>query len=176
MHDTLSTSTQAYSSMSPIRVLTAALPLTDANLARLRARFPVVHYHPHPQPLPAAAAAETEVIFCSGAGLPPNVASIGQTSTHSASGTGEEEGKVHLPKVRHVQLGSAGANRLLDHAAIKRYAAAQADGGKAEKGAVSISTASGTHVLSIPPWVVGQLIGCWHQFSRMYDIQRVRFS
>lgn len=163
--------------MSPIRVLTAALPLTDANLARLRARFPVVHYHPHPQPLPAAAAAETEVIFCSGAGLPPNVASIGQSSASAGSGgSGSEDEKVHLPNVRHVQLGSAGANRLLDHAAIKRYAAARSDGGKGEKGAVSISTASGTHVLSIPPWVVGQLIGCWHQFSRMYDIQRVCFS
>jgi hypothetical protein len=175
--------------MPPLRVLTIAQKLSDSTLSRLRQRFPVVHYHPHPQTLPASAAAETDVIFCSGAGLPPNVLSVGSGSSSTEGteqGSGGEKGEgVVLGRVRHVQLASAGANRLLEHPAIKRYAAAAAGtaggngvGNEEEvskgKAGWSISTASGTHVLSIPPWVVGQLIGCWHQFSRMYDIQRVR--
>ena len=151
--------------MPSLRVLTAAIKLDEPTLARLRSRFPVVHYHPPPQQLPAAVAAETDVIFCTGRGLPPNVTSIGSTgATQKADGQ-----EVHLSRVQHVQLGSAGANKMLEHAAIKRYAADKGED-------VSISTASGTHVLSIPPWVVGQLIGCWQQFSRMYDIQRVCLS
>lgn len=41
---------------------------------------------------------------------------------------------------------------------------------------VTLGSASGIHVLSIPPWVVSMAIGIWHQFPKMMDIQRVRFS
>jgi phosphoglycerate dehydrogenase-like enzyme len=55
-----------------------------------------------------------------------------------------------FPNLKLLQLASAGADGLLNS-------------GFLDQGNVPIATASGTHVLSIPNWVVGSVIALYHQ-------------
>ncbi|TXT10604.1 hypothetical protein VHUM_02109 [Vanrija humicola] len=132
--------------LNPISTVAVLIPLPDAALAKLRAVFPTVHYHPD-FTLPAAVRPEVEFIFTTWAGLPSDVA------------------LADIPKVRHVQLGMAGADKLLSSPAIAEIAKR---GGKGP----TVSTASGTHVVSIPQWVVGNVINLFHQMQSMISFAR----
>jgi phosphoglycerate dehydrogenase-like enzyme len=170
----------------PIRVLGITQPLCPTSLARLQSAFHTVHYHPS-SPLPPDILPEIEALFVPITGLPEGIASFRS-----------------LPRLRHVQLASAGADKLLQHAAIREYAtwsrSGEGDGGGAgvereggsdgrigngAKGtdraevvgrSITVSTASGIHVVSIPNWVVANLIGIYHQLPRMLQIARVSVS
>lgn len=135
---------------NPISTVAVLLPLPDGALAKLRAAFKTVHYHPD-FVLPAAVRRDVEYIFTSWAGLPSDVA------------------LADIPNVRHVQLGMAGADKLLSSPAIAEIA-------KRGASAPTVSTASGTHVVSIPQWVVGNVINLFHQMQSMISFARVRVA
>ncbi|RSH81373.1 hypothetical protein EHS25_006905 [Saitozyma podzolica] len=131
----------------PIRVLGVTQPLSPTSLSRLQSTFHTVHYHPSSP-------------------LPPEV----------------------FPEIEALFLASAGADKLLQHPAIREcatVAAAALGGGRTQAGGangterdegverdITVSTASGIHVVSIPNWVVANLIGIYHQLPRMLQIAR----
>jgi len=122
------------------------LKLSEKSLSTLRSTFPTVHYHPPSSSNPSTTTLkEVDIIFG-----PPR-----QLSVQSFK---------QLPKLRYIQLGSAGAD-----AAISTLQGWGEGGGH-----VKMMTASGTHVLSIPPWAVGCVIMLYHQIPRMLGIARVR--
>lgn len=162
----------------PIRVLGITQPLSPTSLSRLQSAFHTVHYHPS-SPLPPDILPEIEALFVPITGLPEGITSFRA-----------------LPRLRHVQLASAGADKLLQHPAIRECAAwagagapsaaAAVGGGTTQAGGgngaerdegverdITVSTASGIHVVSIPNWVVANLIGIYHQLPRMLQIARV---
>jgi hypothetical protein len=155
----------------PIRVLGVTQPLSPTSLSRLQSTFHTVHYHPS-SPLPPEVFPEIEALFVPITGLPEGITSFRA-----------------LPRLRHVQLASAGADKLLQHPAIREcatVAAAALGGGRTQAGGangterdegverdITVSTASGIHVVSIPNWVVANLIGIYHQLPRMLQIARV---
>lgn len=121
------------------------LKLSEKSLSTLRSTFPTVHYHPPSSSNPSTTTLnEVDIIFG-----PPR-----QLSVQSFK---------ELPKLRYIQLGSAGAD-----AAISTLQGWGEGGGH-----VKMMTASGTHVLSIPPWAVGCVIMLYHQIPRMLGIARV---
>jgi len=122
------------------------LKLSEKSLSTLRSTFSTVHYHPPSSSDPSTTTLkEVDIIFG-----PPR-----QLSVQSFK---------ELPKLRYIQLGSAGAD-----AAISTLQGWGEGGGH-----VKMMTASGTHVLSIPPWAVGCVIMLYHQIPRMLGIARVR--
>ncbi len=133
------------------------LPLSDQAVQRLRTTFPsaTVHYHPPPfpptSPLSPEELASLDAVFTKGSGLPPYIRSLDQ-----------------IPNVRHIQLGSAGADGILASEPIRTWLASNE-----ERRVVTVASASGTHVLSIPPWIVAQLVTLEHQLHRMATIARV---
>lgn len=147
------------SSAKPVSALGVFLPLSDQAVQRLRTTFPstTVHYHPPPfpstSPLTPDELASLDVVFSKGSSLPPYIRSLDQ-----------------IPNVRHIQLGSAGADGILASEPIRNWLASPAE----KRREVTVASASGTHVLSIPPWVVAQLVTLEHQLHRMAIIARVR--
>jgi hypothetical protein len=133
------------------------LSLSEKSLSALRSTFTTVHYHPSTsseQPSPSNLA-EIDMIF----GPPQRLGSIGIKSLDQ------------LPRLRYIQLGSAGADGPLASDVMKDWI--QKD--QAQRGReVKLMTASGTHVLSIPPWAVGGVIMLYHQIPRLLGIARVR--
>jgi hypothetical protein len=122
------------------------LKLSEKSLSTLRSTFPTVHYHPPSSSNPSTSILEqVDIIFG-----PPRQAPVKSFK--------------ELPKLRYIQLGSAGAD-----AAISTLQGWGEGGGH-----VKMMTASGTHVLSIPPWAVGCVIMLYHQIPRMLGIARVR--
>lgn len=73
-----------------------------------------------------------------------------------------------VPKLRHIQLVSAGADK-----AVKQEIMREIHGLRESGREITLGSASGIHVLSIPPWVVGQAVALWQQFPKMLSIQRV---
>ncbi|ODN79292.1 hypothetical protein L202_03304 [Cryptococcus amylolentus CBS 6039] len=70
-----------------------------------------------------------------------------------------------VPNLKLVQLCTAGADKALRGASVEEYV------GKVKRGEdggreVVLATAAGTHVLSIPNYVVGMVIALLHQFPR----------
>jgi hypothetical protein len=122
------------------------LKLSEKSLSTLRSTFPTVHYHPPSSSNPSTTILkEVDIIFG-----PPRQAPVKSFK--------------ELPELRYIQLGSAGAD-----AAISTLQGWGEGGGH-----VKMMTASGTHVLSIPPWAVGCVIMLYHQIPRMLGIARVR--
>ncbi|KAK8849834.1 hypothetical protein IAR55_005170 [Kwoniella newhampshirensis] len=70
-----------------------------------------------------------------------------------------------VPKLKHVQLASAGADKAIQNPAMQDYVKLVKEGG-GEKRELTLSTASGTHVLSIPNYAVGMVICLLHQLPR----------
>jgi len=122
------------------------LKLSEKSLSTLRSTVPIVHYHPPSSTSPSTSTLnDVDIIFG-----PPRQLSI--------------QSFKELPKLKYIQLGSAGAD-----AAISTLQGWGEGGGH-----VKMMTASGTHVLSIPPWAVGCVIMLYHQIPRMLGIARVR--
>lgn len=130
------------------------LTLSDKALHALRSTFPTVHYHPAgSSPPPASVLKEVEILF----GPPTRLSDVK---------TFDE-----LPKLKYVQLGSAGADGPLATPVLKDWVKRDESGRGGRE--VKMMTASGTHVLSIPPWAVGCVIMLYHQIPRMLEIAKV---
>ncbi|WVQ95895.1 hypothetical protein IAU59_002994 [Kwoniella sp. CBS 9459] len=130
-------------------VLGCSVPLSSEAEEKLKSSFKGFHYHPNKPDSPAKFTkeelSEIEFFFSTGRGLP--VSSLDE-----------------LPKLKHIQLASAGSDGAQRSNAIAAYKA------KVEKGEeeqISLSTASGTHVLSIPNYAVAMVISLYHQLPRM---------
>lgn len=137
--------------MAPTNTITTILvtyPLPTHTLSRLRTHFSTVHYHPHPQPIPKEILPELQLLYTTNLGIAPETGIISFDQ---------------IPNVRHIQMVSAGADK----------ASKQAIMNTAKERGVTLGSASGIHVLSIPPWVVGMAVGIWHQFPKMMAIQKV---
>ena len=127
------------------------LKLSEKSLATVRSTFNTVHYHPPSSSAPSSSILQdVDIIFG-----PPKQLPI--------------KSFTQLPKLRYIQLGSAGADAAIS--TLQGWGEGQGSGGD-----VKMMTASGTHVLSIPPWAVGCVIMLYHQIPRMLGIARVRLS
>ncbi|OCF73346.1 oxidoreductase [Kwoniella mangroviensis CBS 8886] len=133
--------------MSPLPfTVGCSVPLTPPTLDKLKSTFQTVHYHPKGSDDASFSSdelKEIQLFFTTGRGLPESIESLDQ-----------------LPNLKHIQLASAGADAMLRSSTIKKYIEQQGQG-------VSLSTASGTHVLSIPPYAVGMTIALLHQWPRI---------
>ncbi|WVQ80902.1 hypothetical protein IAT38_003009 [Cryptococcus sp. DSM 104549] len=139
--------------------LICTAPLAPETLEKVKAAFKVVNYHPDGN-VPEAALKAAEVFFCEGPGLPPALRDV----------------KTELPAVKLVQLSAAGADKILAGEAMKAYA-------EGTDRSVTLCTASGLHVLSIPNYVVASIINANHQIpdqihTCMYtlDYRRTKFK
>ncbi|OCF39667.1 oxidoreductase [Kwoniella heveanensis CBS 569] len=128
-------------------VLGCSVPLSSAAEEKLKSSFKGFHYHPNKPDSPAKFTkeelSEIEFFFTTGRGLP--VSSLDE-----------------LPKLKHIQLASAGSDAAQRSEAIAAY---KEKAGQEQ--AISLSTASGTHVLSIPNYAVAMVIALYHQLPRM---------
>lgn len=130
--------------MATIETCAVLMPLPEAALAKLRPAFSTLHYLPD-FTLPPSLAPQVDYIFTSWKGLPPNV-------------------KVSdLANLKHIQMPTAGAdNAISSSPAIREL--------RDTNSPITLSTASGIHVLSIPPWVVGMTVNLYHQLHTMIKI------
>jgi hypothetical protein len=135
-----------YDTMSKPSTALVLLKLSEKSLSTLRSTFSTVHYHPPSSSNPTTSILkEVDIVFG-----PPRQAAVKSFK--------------ELPKLRYIQLGSAGADAAIS--TLQGWG----EGGEH----VKMMTASGTHVLSIPPWAVGCVIMLYHQIPRMLGIARVR--
>lgn len=82
-----------------------------------------------------------------------------------------------VPNLELVQLCSAGADKAISNPAMKAYVEERKRGtGKGDSKEVRLATASGTHVLSIPNYVVTMVITLLHQLPRQIVGARVRLK
>lgn len=139
--------------MSELSTALVTLTLSDKALSGLRSAFSTVHYHPSSVALPTPEILkEVEILFG-----PPNRLKLDSFD--------------QVPKLKYIQLGSAGADGPLSTPVLKDWVSKKDnnDGGRE----IKMMTASGTHVLSIPPWAVGCVIMLYHQLPRMLAIGKV---
>lgn len=140
--------------MSKLSTALVTLTLSDKALSGLRSTFSTVHYHPSSVALPGPEVLkEVEILFG-----PPNRLKLDSFD--------------QVPKLKYIQLGSAGADGPLSTPVLKDWVSKQDGGGGGER-EIRMMTASGTHVLSIPPWAVGCVIMLYHQLPRMLAIAKV---
>lgn len=139
--------------MSKLSIALVTLTLSDKSLSALRSAFKTVHYHPAGSDQPSSSVLQdVEIIF-------------GPPSRVSAMKTLDD-----LPKLKYIQLGSAGADGPLGNPALKDWVGRSEEARNGRE--VKMMTASGTHVLSIPPWAVGCVIMLYHQLPHMLSIAR----
>ena len=82
-----------------------------------------------------------------------------------------------VPNLELVQLCSAGADKAISSPAMKAYVEERKRGkGKGDSKEVKLATASGTHALSIPNYVVAMVITLLHQLPRQIIGARVRLK
>lgn len=142
--------------MSKLSTALVTLTLSDKSLDALRSTFSTVHYHPSGSDAPSASALkEVDMLF----GPPQRLSNVKTLD--------------ELPKLRYIQLGSAGADGPLATAALKDWVKRDESGRGGRD--IKMMTASGTHVLSIPPWAVGCVIMLYHQIPKMLEIAKVSF-
>ena len=143
--------------MSKLSTALVTLTLSEKALSGLRSAFSTVHYHPSSVALPGPdVLGEIEILFG-----PPNRLKLDSFD--------------QVPKLRYIQLGSAGADGPLSTPVLKDWVSRQSrdDTAKKDEREIKMMTASGTHVLSIPPWAVGCVIMLYHQLPRMLAIGKV---
>lgn len=128
-------------------IVAVAVEIFPEGLEKLRGTFKTVHYHPDGD-LPTDVASTVQLLLTTNKGLPPKFKSVQE-----------------LPHLKHVQMISAGADKALASDRASAYAA---------NPAVTLSTASGIHVLSIPNYVVAMVINIFNQIPRQIEISRVR--
>lgn len=132
------------------------MPLPAKALERVRSVFKTVHYAPAgagvpPKRLSPEVWKDVEIMFCDWNGPP------------------KELELAEVPKLRHVQLPTAGvdgslANSKLVQELAKRDASAEGP---------TVSSASGIHVFTIPNWVVGMTIALSQQHHVVARFARV---
>jgi hypothetical protein len=126
------------------QTLLATLVLPESALAILKSNFKTVHYYPKAESIPKNILPEIECLFTQANTLPSPISS--------------------LPKLRHIQLGSAGSDGFLKTGYLDDTKLSDS---------LTLSTASGTHVLSIPNWVVGNIIGLYLQLPTQIMLAKV---
>ncbi|WVQ75735.1 hypothetical protein IAR50_005366 [Cryptococcus sp. DSM 104548] len=135
----------------------ARLPFTVASCAplpphvvqKLEESFDTLIHRPpsHPIPFTPAELSQIEIFYTSWYGIP-------QASFDE------------LPNLKLVQLCTAGADKALKSTAIQKHVQKLRDSREEGGEEVVLATAAGTHVLSIPNYVVGMVIALLHQFPR----------
>ncbi|WRT69848.1 uncharacterized protein IL334_006839 [Kwoniella shivajii] len=140
--------------MSPSIPLTlgCSVGLESSTIEKLKSNFQKVIYHPKSsnERFTSDELNEIDIFFTPGSGLPQDITSLDQ-----------------LPKLKHVQLASAGSDSMQKTKPIKSYMDSLDQDKDEKKDKISLSTASGTHVLSIPPYAVGMTIALLHQWPRL---------
>ncbi|RSH78541.1 uncharacterized protein EHS24_002267 [Apiotrichum porosum] len=129
------------------------LDLPAPALAKLRGAFPTVHYYPkiHTDPeatIPAEVRGDIDMVFSQWKALPVDCP------------------LADLPKLKHIQLSTAGVDMALRSSPAIRELA------QPNPPDVTLSTASGAHVLSIPNYVVAMTINLYHQIQQMLRVAR----
>ena len=90
--------------LAQMDTLLVTIRIPDAQLDKMRQVFKSVHYYPDNAPIPPEALETAEMLFTSGARFASSIKSL--------------DG---LPKLKHIQMGSAGANGILGTAQMKEY-------------------------------------------------------
>ena len=130
--------------------------ISEPAIEKLRKFFKTVHYIPDDSPISSEILSSTEILFTGGGKFHPHIKSLDD-----------------LPKLKHVQMASAGANGILGSSQMKEYLKELESKGEGEKGRFGLAGASGTHVLSIPNYVVGTVITLYHQLHTQIIAARV---
>jgi len=130
-------------------VAAVVVSVEPESLIKLQKVFKKVHYHPNGN-IPVDAAKEAQLWLTSNKAIPANVAPIAE-----------------LPNLRHIQLVSAGAEKALPTAHMEAYA----KGGETDR--VTVSTAAGLHVVSIPNYVVAMVVNIYAQIPQQIIAGRV---
>lgn len=126
--------------------------LSEKQLSHAREVFQDVHYYPpksDKSKLSDSILQSIDSILLDWEGLPAN----GPIPSFSK-----------VPRVKLVQLPSAGAERLIKDPAFQELIKQKQAG---EKRDLVLANASGIHVTSIAPWCVGQTINLLHQMQKM---------
>ena len=151
------TSTLDLSDLSPTMskltlLCTKAIPQTAVE--KLKKFFKTVHYLPDDATVSPDILSSAEVLFTGGGKLSSQIKTFDD-----------------LPKLKHVQMASAGANGVLGSSQMKEYM--ESVKGSDQGGRFGLAGASGTHVLSIPNYVVGTIIALYHQLHTQIIVARV---
>lgn len=128
---------------------------SDASINKLKETFKNVHYYPNKSDdIPKEVLDKVDFLFPTYGGFPDAVKSpITET----------------LPSLKHIQLASAGCGSVTGHPLFQEYLEKYSG---SESDRVTLGTASGTHVLSIPNYVVGCVINLYHQLPAQILIAR----
>ncbi|KAL1406143.1 hypothetical protein Q8F55_007827 [Vanrija albida] len=124
--------------------IAVTLDLSPASLDKVKAAFQTVHYYPEGD-VPRDVLADVDVWFTRWLGLPQWL-----------------EFK-DIPNTKVVQLTSAGANHALHVPALESDAA---------KKQIAVCGASGIHVLTIPQYIIGQIVALYFNFQNSHYIAR----
>lgn len=137
------------STMTQLDTLLVTKANSPAALDKMRSTFKTVHYYPDNASIPSDALQTSQMLFTGGGKFASSIKSLED-----------------LPKLRHIQMASAGANGILQSAIFQEHL----QKGKRE---ITLAGASGTHVLSIPNYVVGTIIVLFHQLHTQIIASRV---
>lgn len=133
-------------SLKNLQTLVVTPRLSDQALSKLRSLFKTVHYHPDNN-VPSQALSEVDVFFSTNRGIP--VDSFSKT-----------------PRLRHIQLVSAGAEKAIASPAFQE---AIEHGNER----VTLSSSSGIHVVSIPPYIIATTLALYHRLPKQILVARV---
>ena len=136
--------------MSKLDTILITKSNSEAALKKFKQSFKTVHYFPDNETIPQEVLAEAEMLFTGGGKFASSIKSLKD-----------------VPNLRHIQMASAGANGILGSQQMKEF--------MKEKGGreISLAGASGTHVLSIPNYVVAMVITLYHQLQTQIILARV---
>jgi phosphoglycerate dehydrogenase-like enzyme len=140
--------------MTTISTLLCTKAVSPAAVDKMRKAVEHVHYYPDNKPIPSDVLSSAEVLFTGGGKFASSIKSL-----------------KNLPKLRHIQMASAGANGMIATPQMQEYIKGKdAQGGGRE---ITLAGASGTHVLSIPNYVVACVIMLYHQLHTQIIASRV---
>lgn len=144
--------------MLPIRTLLCTKAISPDALIKLQSAGIQVHYFPENKPIPADVLSTSEVLFTDGGEFNSSIESLGD-----------------LPKLRHIQMASAGANGIIATKQMREYLQRRECALSVQNG-ITLAGASGTHVLSIPNYVVACVITLFHQLHTQIITSRVSYT
>jgi phosphoglycerate dehydrogenase-like enzyme len=142
--------------MTTISNLLCTKAVSPAAVDKMRKAVEKVHYFPDDKPIPAEVLSSTEVLFTGGGRLSSSIKSLKD-----------------LPKLRHIQMASAGANGMIATPQMQEYLKGQGGQDVDHECEITLAGASGTHVLSIPNYVVACIIMLFHQLHTQILASRV---
>lgn len=153
-------SLRSISTMSLPYTVASTVHLSSATISKLQDTFTsfIHRTDPSSSPFTKEELSKIQIFFTTGRGLPV-------------------DSLADVPNLELVQLCSAGADKAISSPAMKAYVEERKRGkGKGNSKEVKLATASGTHVLSIPNYVVAMVITLLHQLPRQIIGARVRLK